>query len=112
MLWNNKKCGKCRICSDNITDYNSGQCWCNKYYTHNHNMVCVSCPENCTYCKYNEETKKEECLRCDQGYRINLEKTCSPCEEGCKYCFLNEDSKQVCSFCFSAENFYLKIKNV
>ena len=64
---NNNIGGKCRICSDNITDYNSGQCRCDIYYTPSNNMVCVSCPENCPYCKYNEKTQKTECLGCDQG---------------------------------------------
>ena len=33
--------GICRICSDNETDYKSGNCTCNSYYTLNDDSICV-----------------------------------------------------------------------
>ena len=66
--------GKCIVCSDNITDYNSGPCWCFPYYTHNSHSTCVICPDNCPYCEYNKETQKTECLSCEPGYAVNSEK--------------------------------------
>ena len=93
--------GQCRVCSDDETDYNSGPCWCNTYYTQSSHSSCASCPENCPYCEYNVEKQKTECLRCDPGYAVNSEKTCTSCGEGCEFCFLNENSEPVCSLCFS-----------
>ena len=93
--------GKCQVCSDDETNYNSGPCWCNSYYTQSSHAICVSCPENCPYCKYNNITHKTECLRCDPGFTVNSKKKCTPCKEGCEYCFLNEDSEPICSLCFS-----------
>ena len=93
--------GKCSVCSDDETDYDSGPCWCDSYYTQSTHSTCVSCPDNCPYCVYNKDTLKTECLRCDPGFAVNSQKTCTSCGEGCEYCFLNEDSEPVCSFCFS-----------
>ena len=93
--------GKCRVCSDDETDYNSGPCWCHSNYTQSSHSTCISCPENCPYCEYNQATQKTECLRCYPGFAVNSEKKCTSCGDGCEYCFLSEDSEPVCSLCFS-----------
>ena len=93
--------GFCRICSDDLTDYESGPCWCNDYYTLGSHSTCVRCPDNCPYCEYNKVTNKAECISCDPGYALNSEKTCTSCGMGCEYCFLSDNSTPVCSLCFS-----------
>ena len=98
--------GYCRVCSDIEDDYESGPCWCNKYYTQKNHSNCVPCPENCPYCEYNHQTNKPECLDCDPGYTLNSEKTCTYCGERCEHCTLKEDNTPICSLCFS-RNFTL-----
>ena len=93
--------GNCRVCSDNLNDFQSGICWCDEYYTKKGISTCVKCPEHCPYCEYNEQTKESECLMCDEGYTINSFKTCTYCGNGCKYCSLSNDSLPICSFCYS-----------
>ena len=93
--------GFCRICSDDENDYESGQCWCNKYYTLKSHSNCVKCPDHCPYCEYNQKTNKAECLSCDPGYTINSEKSCSYCGNGCNQCSLIDNQAPNCSFCFS-----------
>ena len=109
---NNKECikckdpkridnGFCRVCSDNENDYESGECWCDKYYTLKDHSTCINCPNNCSYCIYNKETNNAECIRCNSSYTLNSQKTCTYCGDGCEYCNLSEDSTPVCTLCFS-----------
>ena len=93
--------GICRVCSDNETDYKSGNCSCNSYYTLNDNSICVPCPDNCSNCEFNKLTKKAECTICNSGFVIDNNKTCSFCGEGCEYCILNDLKNPVCFYCFS-----------
>jgi len=93
--------GVCRVCSDDETDYKSGNCTCNSYYTLNDDSICVSCPDNCSQCIYNKISKKTECINCDSGYVVNDKKTCSFCGKGCEYCSLNEGENPKCLLCFS-----------
>ena len=96
--------GYCRVCSNDLTNYNSGYCWCeNLFYTIKEHSTCEACPENCPYCEYNEKNGKTECKSCSEGYTINSQKTCSKCDDGCKYCKFdnNLNSVSVCISCFS-----------
>ena len=93
--------GHCKICSDNLNDYESGQCWCDTFYTLKDHSTCVKCPENCHNCKYNNKTNKIECISCEQGYTITPQKTCSYCGDGCQFCSLSENLSPNCLLCFS-----------
>ena len=111
---NDKKCkkcnypikinnGYCKVCSDNLKDYQLGICWCDLYHTKKDHSTCVKCPENCPYCEYNIKTNKLECLICDSGYALNSIKNCTYCGDGCEYCSLFDDSTPICSLCYSGQ---------
>ena len=93
--------GYCKVCSDDLTDYNTGTCWCYSYSTKKDHSTCAACPSHCPYCKYNKKSGKTECIRCDNGYTVNPDKTCSYCGDGCQYCFLGQNLKPICTYCFS-----------
>ena len=42
--------GRCQICSDNDTDYESGSCLCDQGYTKVGLSHCERCPDNCIQC--------------------------------------------------------------
>ena len=93
--------GICQVCSDNENDYTSRNCFCDHPFILVNNSACVSCPEKCLKCQYNNITKKIECLKCNSGYIINSEKECTSCGEGCEYCFLNNGLEPICKACYS-----------
>ena len=53
--------GECTICSDNLTDYENGYCSCYENFTKSSISACMSCPENCNYCIYNQSLKITIC---------------------------------------------------
>ena len=93
--------GKCRVCSDIENDYNSGPCWCNPHYVKSNHSTCISCPDNCDYCEYNNATKEAECVKCNYQYTVNSQKTCTYCGDGCEICSINNNSEIVCEVCSS-----------
>ena len=93
--------GKCKVCSDDLNDFESGPCWCNEYFTQSSHSTCVKCPDNCPYCEYNKDTTETECIKCKSGYTVNSQKSCSQCGEGCEYCTLDSENNPICSTCFS-----------
>ena len=83
--------GICKICSENPTDYATGECRCDDYYTLNklvNGMAypCVHCPANCAYCTYYSETGINKCHSCNYGYALNTEGVCERCRNNCGYC--------------------------
>ena len=50
--------GICKICSDDLQDYNSGECMCESYYTLLNNSICIKCPDNFALCEFNVEKIK------------------------------------------------------
>ena len=91
--------GKCEVCSDNQTDYKSGNCWCNDDSAKTETGSCFKCPDNCFECEYNNITKKTECINCYANYTIDPDKNCSYCGYGCEYCFLDNNLKPICTSC-------------
>ena len=93
--------GYCNICSDNRTDYDSGECRCDISYTLIGHSNCIRCNKGCSKCAYNNITKELGCLKCEDGYIFVSDKNCSYCGDGCESCYLNETNQPVCLSCFS-----------
>ena len=51
--------GYCRVCSDNLENYQSGNCWCDKYYT-----------KNATRSKHNNYSDFEEFYQLNKNSQI------------------------------------------
>ena len=95
--------GRCLICSDNETDYESGNCWCDSGYYLSGHSKCESCPNRCSYCQINNITNNIECLDCFSHYALNPNNTCIFCGEGCAHCELDENLYPVCLSCYSGK---------
>ena len=92
--------GSCKICSDDVTDYNSGYCYCASGYEKIDNHTCIKCSDNCVNCEYNKENKTTQCKNCDIGYALNRsEGKCLECEKGCRSCYINDEKKNICTEC-------------
>ena len=67
--------GYCDVCTDDPEDLEFGSCQCYYGYTLKNHSTCVECPQNCNYCKYDNQTNKINCTSCSSGYVLNSEKT-------------------------------------
>ena len=73
--------GRCRVCSDNDTNYDS--CYCYSGYVLNPNKTCSYC-SNCIL----KEDKTTYCIQCYSGTFIE-ENKCLICSGGCSTCYLD-----------------------
>ena len=92
--------GRCYICSDNPTDYETGYCYCYSGYAVNKlvngmSNPCVRCPSNCARCTYYPATGEKKCHSCSYGYFLNSNGICTRCGDNCGYCH----SEQTCYVC-------------
>ena len=93
--------GKCVICSDDDTDYDSDSCFCYDHYTKVGQSHCERCPKNCLFCNYNYTLNSTKCLDCDDNYGLNKDKFCTYCGSGCKTCSFNKNNEANCTQCYS-----------
>ena len=63
--------GVCKVCSDDLTKYETGYCTCSSGYTANSLYSCISCSAHCSNCNYDKVTKTTHCNRCYAGYTLN-----------------------------------------
>ena len=97
--------GYCKVCSDDLTNYESGECHCDYSYTLKGISSCIPCPKNCGYCKYLNNNDNTECYTCKPGYTLNSKKKCVSCGDNCAYCNLDKQNNIICTSCFNG--FYL-----
>ena len=82
-----------RILSQGIT--------CNYAYILINHSSCISCPETCNKCYYNETLKELKCLNCKSGYFLNPKNECISCGDHCSTCQFDERQNPICKGCFS-----------
>ena len=93
--------GLCKVCSDNLNNFESGYCSCDLGYTLFNYSSCISCPENCEICIYNQTLKYLECKTCKYGYFLNSKNKCVTCGDNCNSCELDTEKNPICKSCFS-----------
>ena len=95
--------GKCYICSDNDTDYDSysSYCYCHEGYTQFRNGTCEKCPSCCSVCDFNVSLNSTQCRICRENYVLNKDKECIYCGYGCIRCSIDENNKTDCKECYS-----------
>ena len=81
--------------------YETGECWCGGGYTKVDHSKCVKCPNGCSQCLYNNQTKQTECQYCSTNYILTPYKNCTYCGKGCEYCTLDEKGNTNCTICSS-----------
>ena len=91
--------GKCQVCSDNKTKYDS--CSCYDGYTLIENSSCFKCPDKCSKCEYNIQKKSAECTECYSKYALDSNKKCIYCGDGCGYCEVDSKNNPICKYCDS-----------
>ena len=96
--------GRCKVCSDDLTKYNTGYCTCDIGYTATSLYSCTSCSAHCSNCNYNKETKTTHCNRCYAGFTLDSKGVCRSCGYGCAYCYLDSNENPICTSCFSGHN--------
>ena len=87
----------CYQCSNEIKMEN---CYCSSGYV-KVNDNCISCPNNCAACNYNDEDKSTQCYSCWSNYALNSEKECIYCGPNCQYCNIDKNNNPICVFCES-----------
>ena len=96
--------GVCKVCSDDLTKYETGYCYCSSGYTANSLYSCISCSAHCSNCNYDKVTKTTHCNRCYAGYTLNSKGVCKSCGYGCAYCYLDSNENPICTSCFEGHN--------
>ena len=71
----------CTVCSDNLTDLESANCYCDGGYFLNKNNTCSPCSKGCYSCILSED-ESTYCLDCNFGYVLNNNE-CLKCQEKC-----------------------------
>ena len=92
--------GYCKFCTDDQTDYDNINCYCNYTYTNISERSCEHCPNGCNYCSYDDNLKRVKCNYCYGGYTLNSQKLCTYCGYGCRSCYLNRNGNPICSICY------------
>ena len=91
--------GYCRVCSDNLTDLESAECFCYPSYILNENNTCSYCIEGCSKFIYDKDNIPY-CIDCTSGY-VLYEKKCLSCPDGCYSCYLDNYNQTICTSCYS-----------
>jgi hypothetical protein len=94
--------GYCWVCSDDPTNLESANCYCDNSYLIDKNKACSFCIEDCSTCISTEEDEAGYCLNCNSG-KILYNNQCLRCPENCATCVVDSDNtdQKKCVQCYS-----------